>query len=308
MKVFVTGATGFIGTAVVKELISNGHQVVGLSRSDSGSEKLKNQGADNLRGTIDDLEVLKKGASESDGVIHLAFEHDFANFEACCAKDRAAISALADGLIAAGPNRPLVMTSGTMMLPMGKVGKEDDAKDDSNPLAAARGQSETLTLGLAKKGVRSSVVRLPPTTYGDGFSGFTGPYINLALQKGVAGYIGEGENTWSTGHRDDAAVVYRLALEKGKPGSIFHPIGEEAVPLKSIAEAVGKELGLPVQSFPVEKAQEQFEWFYFGLIANNKASSLKTQQELDWKPVQPGLIETIPIIVKAVKGGNLSLS
>ncbi|KAF2097947.1 putative oxidoreductase [Rhizodiscina lignyota] len=301
MRVFITGSTGFIGSAVVKELLSVGHQVLGLTRSEKGVEQLKSQGADALHGVIEDLEVLKKAASECDAVIHLAFVHDFADFVGSCAKDRAAITAMGYALAAAGGDRALVITSGTMMLAPGKLGDEDDEADITNLMSAARGASEPVCLDFAKQGVRASVVRLPPTTHGAGTSGFTGIFVNIALQKGVSAYVGEGQNRWCAGHRDDAARLYRLAMEKAKPGFIFHAVADEGVALKDIATEVGKQLDVPVVSIPPEKVEDHFGWFQFGATADNTASSEKTRERLGWTPTGLTLIEDVPVIVDFMK-------
>ncbi|KAK9427983.1 hypothetical protein V1505DRAFT_378426 [Lipomyces doorenjongii] len=301
MRVFVTGSTGFVGLAVVKELLSGGHQVLGLTRSDKGVEQLKSQGAEALYGTIDDLEVLKKGASECDAVIHLAFVHNFADFAGSCATDRAAITAMGSVLAAAGGDRALVITSGTMMLERGKLGNEDDGADMTSPMSAARGASEPLCLDFAKQGVRASVVRLPPTTHGPGVSGFMGPLVTVALQKGVSAYVGEGQNRWCAGHRDDAAKLYRLAVEKAKPGSIFHAVAEEGVPLKDIATEVGKQLNIPVVSISPETVGDHFGWFQFGAAADNAASSAKTRERLGWTPTGVTVIEDVSVIIDFMK-------
>lgn len=307
MRVFVTGSTGFVGYAVVKELLSAGHKVLGLSRSEKGTEQLKSQGAEALHGTIEDLDVLKKGASECDAVIHLAFIHDFTDFMGSCATDRAAITAMGSVLAAAGGDRALVITSGTMMLAHGKLNDEDQTHDTTNPMGAARGASEPVCLDFAKQGVRASVVRLPPTTHGPGVSGFMGLLTNIAMQKGVSAYVGNGHNRWCAGHRDDAAKVYRLAVEKANAGSVFHPVAEESVTLKDIATEVGKQLNIPVVSIPPEKVEEHFGWFHFGATADNIASSSKTREELGWNPAGPTVIEDVPVIIDYLKShaGNL---
>ncbi|KAL2869115.1 SDR family oxidoreductase [Aspergillus lucknowensis] len=297
MRVFVTGSTGFVGTAVVNELLSAGHQVLGLTRSDSGADKLKAQGAEPLHGTLDDLDVLKKGAAECDAVIHLAFVHDFANFAKSCATDRAAIEAMGSVLAAAGGDRALVVTSGTMLLLSRKPATETDAPDTDNAFAAARGPSESLCLGFAKQGVRASVVRLAPTVHGPGSSGFTGMFASIAMQKGVSAYVGEGQNRWCAVHRDDAAKVYRLAAEKTIAGSVFHAVAEEGVPVREIATEVGKCLGVPVVSIPAEEAESHFGWVQFAALADNTASSALTREQLGWVPTAPTVIEDIPIIV-----------
>ncbi|KAL2814348.1 putative oxidoreductase [Aspergillus cavernicola] len=301
MRIFVTGSTGFVGSAVVKELLSAGHTVLGLTRSDKGADQLKTQGAEALHGTLQDLEVLKKGASESDAVIHLAFIHDFANFAGSCATDRAAIEAMGSVLAAADGDRALVVTSGTMMLAPGKLGKEDDGCDTTNPMAAARGPSESVCLGFAKQGVRASVVRLPPTVHGPGSSGFTGVLASIALQKGVSAYVGEGQNHWCAVHRDDAAKVYRLAAEKATPGSVFHAVAEEGVRLQDIATEVGKRLDIPVFSIPPEEAESYLGWFQLPAMADNTASSAQTRERLGWFPTRSTVLEDIPTIVDFLK-------
>jgi nucleoside-diphosphate-sugar epimerase len=301
MRVFVTGSTGFVGSAVVKELLSAGHTVLGLTRSEKGVEQLKSQGAEALYSTIEDLEVLKKGASECDAVIHLAFVHSFADFAGSCATDRAAITAMGSVLVATGGDRALVITSGTMMLARSKLGDEDDEPDTINPMAAARGASEPVCLDFSKHGVRASVVRLPPTTHGPGFSGFMGHFVTVALQKGVSAYVGEGQNHWCAGHRDDAAKLYRLAVEKAKPGSIFHAVAEEGLPVKDIATEIGKQLNIPVVSIPPEKAEDHFGWFRICVTADNVASSAKTRERLGWTPTGRTVIEDVPVTIDFVK-------
>ncbi|KAL6885724.1 hypothetical protein GGI43DRAFT_432400 [Trichoderma evansii] len=301
MRIFVTGSTGFVGSAVVKELLSAGHQVLGLTRSDKGVEQLKAQGIEVLRGTIEDLELLKKGASECDAVIHLAFVHNMADFAGSCATDRAAITAMGSALASAGGNRALVVTSGTMLLPHGKIVNEADTYDMSNPLASTRGLSESLCLDFVKQGVRAIVVRLPPTTHGPRSSGFMSLLIPIAIQKGVSAYAGDGQNHWCAGHRDDAAKLYRLAVEKAGAGSVFHAVAEEGVPLKDIATELGKSLNIPVVSVPLDAAEDHFGWLKDLVTADNKASSAKTKEQLGWNPTSPGLLEDIPMIVKTLK-------
>lgn len=301
MRVFVTGSTGFVGTAVVKELLSAGHQVLGLTRSDKGEEQLKSQGAEALRGTLHDLDILKEGASQCDAVAHLAFVHDFADMAGSCATDRAAITALGSALVEAGGDRALVITSGTMMLASGKLGDEDDKPDMTNPLSALRGASEELCLEYAAKGIRASVVRLPPTTHGPGISGFTGPLVMIALDKGFSAYVGDGQNSWCAGHRDDAAKIFRLAIEKGPGGSVYHAVGEEKITLKDLATEIGTKLGLPVASIGPEKLQEHFGWFAFAPMADNTASSKKTQERLGWTSSSPTLFEDVPGVIEFVK-------
>ncbi|ORX98163.1 NAD dependent epimerase/dehydratase family protein [Basidiobolus meristosporus CBS 931.73] len=291
MRVFVTGATGFIGQAVVRELLAAGHQVVGLARSDKGAEMLTAMGAEVLRGSLEDLASLKQGASAADGVIHLAFIHDFSDYEASCRVDRSAIEAL--GAALKGSNRPLIITSGTLLLPQGRLATEEDTPDLSTPTASARGQSEQVALSLVSQGVRVSIVRLPPTNHGDGDHGFVKMLINLAREKGVSAYIGDGLNCWPATHRLDAASVYKLALAKGSAGSIFHAVAEEGVKLKDIAEEIGKQLNVSVASKPLEEAQEHFGWLGFVVAGNNPTSSAITREKLGWSPVQPSLLADI---------------
>lgn len=299
MRVFVTGSTGFVGTAVVKELLSAGHTVLGLTRSDKGIEQLKSQGAEPLRGTLDDLELLGKAASGCDAAIHLAFEHGPTNFVQSCAKDRAAIAALGDALVAtSGTNKALVVTSGTMLLGNGgDLRTEDDPINFSNAMAQARGPSEQVCLDYAKKGLRAAVVRLPPITHGPGSSGFAGHFAVIALTKGKSAYVGDGQNRLCAGHRDDAALLYRLAAEKAEPGSVFHAVSEDGVVVKDIATAIGKQLHLPVVSVQGETATEHFGWFCGPSAVDNFVSSKKTQERLGWEPTHVTLLEDIPAIV-----------
>ena len=303
MRFFVTGATGFVGTAVVKELLSHDHQVLGLSRSEKGDKQLKDAGATPLRGTIEDAEVLKQGASECDVVLHLAFNHGVTDFPKACQTDQAAISILGNALIDAGGDRALVVTSGTMLLTPGVIGDEDSPKNLQSPIARARGPAEEVCLEFTKRGLRASVVRLPPVTYGPGFSGFMGHYIGMVVtKKGVAPYIEGRLATWSAGHRDDAAVLYRLAGEKGgSGGAIYHATAEQGVAVKDIAEVVAGELGVRTRGIPVNEVEDYFSWFQFAALAQNLASSDKTQKALGWKPSQPGLIESMPAIIAGIK-------
>ncbi|KAI1261652.1 putative oxidoreductase [Xylariaceae sp. FL1019] len=301
MRVFVTGSTGFVGTAVVKELVSHGHQVIGLTRNEKGVAQLKAQGAESLVGDITDLECLKKGATGADAVAHLAFVHNFADFAGSCATDRAAITAMGDVLAEAGGDKALVITSGTMMLPQGEMGDEDTGPNANNPLGATRGKSEAVCNDYAKKGIRTSVVRLPPTTHGPGSSGFTGMLVTIALQKGVSAYVGDGQNHWAAGHRDDAAKIFRLAIEKGKPGQVYHAVAEEQVTIKDIATEIGKQLNIPVESLDKEKAAEHFGFFGFGINADNIASSEKTKERLGWTPTGATVVEDVRHVVEFVK-------
>lgn len=293
MRVFVTGATGNIGSALVEELLSNGHTVLGLTRSDAGAEKLKTLGAESIHGTITDLDTLKKAASECDAVAHLAFHHNFEEYMAACEMDRAAISAIGSALVAGGGNKAFIITSGTMMLEKGRVVAEDDAVDSTNPLGAARGASEGVALGFVEKGVRALVMRLPPVVHGHGSMGFVGLLLRPAMEKKTVQYVGTGENRWSAVHTLDAVRAFRLALEKGKAGSVFHGVAEGAIPVKDVAKALGEKLNMPIASKTPEEAQQIFGSMTVALTADNPTSSNKTREELGWVPVNKGLIEDL---------------
>ncbi|HEY1720728.1 MAG TPA: SDR family oxidoreductase [Magnetospirillaceae bacterium] len=289
MRVFVTGATGFVGTAVVKELLGNGHSVLGMARSDDGAAKLAKAGATVHRGDLQDLDSLKRGAAESDGVVHCGFIHDFSKFAENCAIDAAAIDAMGETL--AGSNRPLIVTSGTGVLQPEEPGKaitEDQPQPNPSPFPR---QSEEKGLAWATKGVRAMVVRLPPTTHGAGDHGFVPILINLAREKGAAAYVGEGLNVWSAGHRFDAAKVYRLALEKGMAGARYHAIAEEGIPFKDMAAVIGRHLNVPVVSKTKDEAAAHFGWFGHFAGMGNRSSSQKTRDALGWKPTEIGLVE-----------------
>ncbi|OIW25229.1 putative oxidoreductase [Coniochaeta ligniaria NRRL 30616] len=295
MKVFVTGSTGNIGTALVRELLSAGHTVLGLTRSDAGVEKLKAAGAEPLRGTLEDLEVLKKASAECDAVAHLAFNHDFTNYEGACKTDRAAISAMGSAMAAAGGNKALIITSGTMGLgrEKGKVLTEQDGADTKSQLGAARGPSEGVALGFAEQGVRVMVMRLPPVVHGAGSLGFVMFLLQSAKKDGKVVYIGNGDNRWSTVHTLDAVRAFRLALEKGEAGAVFHAVGEEGVPVKELAHAVGKKMGVPVETTTPEEAQAVFGFMSLAIAADSVASSEATKAALGWTPVHPTLLQDI---------------
>ena len=284
MRVFVTGATGFIGTAVVRELIDAGHQVLGLARSDAAAKSLIAKGADVHHGSLEDLEGLGSGAAAADGVIHTAFIHDFSNYGPAAEADRRAIEAL--GAAIAGSDRPLVLTSGTLLAQrQGSFATEEDAPNPSFPR-----KSEKAALALAARGVCASVLRLPPSVHGNGDHGFVPRLISVAHEKGVSAFIGDGLNRWPAVHRLDAAHLYRLVLEKGSAGATYHGVADEGVPTREIAEAIGRGLSVPVVSKSREAAADHFGWIarFFGI--DGPASSALTQEGLGWRPVQPGLI------------------
>jgi nucleoside-diphosphate-sugar epimerase len=287
MRVFVTGATDFIGSAIVQQLMNVGHQVVGLARSDAAAESLTRLGVEAHRGALDDLDSLKRGAAASDGVIHTAFIHDFSDYAANGETDRLAVEAIGAALV--GSDRPLVITSGITVLPLGHVGSEDEAADPHS-ISAPRVPSEQVVLAMAAHRVRASVVRLPPSVHGDGDRGFVPALIAIAREKGVSAYVGDGSNRWCAVHRLDAAHLFRLALEQGSAGARFHGIDDEGVPVKQIAEVIGRRLNLPIVAKSPEEAAEHFGWLEQFLSVDCPASSALTRERLGWMPRQPGLI------------------
>jgi nucleoside-diphosphate-sugar epimerase len=286
MRVFVTGATGFIGSAVVRELLDAGHTVVGLARSDEAAASLVAAGAEVHRGDLNDLESLRKGAIAADGVIHTAYNHDFtASRLDAAAADRLAIEAMGEALVGSG--RPLVITSGTGVRAPGQIATEDTTPSSD---LAGRGANELVALRFAERGVRASVVRFPPSVHGRGDHGFVPILINVARTKGVSAYPGDGSNRWPAVHRLDAAHLFRLAVESARAGVRLHGVGDEGIPVRRIAEAIGRGLDSPVRSIPPDEAADHFGFLGPFFSLDCPASSALTEQWLGWHPVQPGLI------------------
>ncbi|MFI6544121.1 SDR family oxidoreductase [Streptomyces prunicolor] len=282
MRVFVTGATGFVGSAVVRELLDNGHQVLGLARSDASAERLAATGAEVHRGSLEDLDALRAGASASDGVIHTGFIHDFSNYAACVAIDLSTVRALTETL--AGSDRPLVISS---VMSHGRT--EDDVPDPAARPDLPRLPAEVTALAAAARGVRVSVIRLPQV-HGEGDHAFVPGVIDVARAKGVSAYTGDGTTRWAAVHRDDAALLYRLALENAPAGTVLHAVADEGVSGKEIADVIGKRLDLPVTSVPVEEAGAHFGWLGHYLVSDLVGTSTVTRERLGWTPTRIGLL------------------
>ncbi|MFR9795668.1 SDR family oxidoreductase [Streptomyces sp. MS06] len=294
MRIFVTGASGWLGSAVVPDLIDSGHRVVGLARSETSAAALADAGAEVVRGTVDDLDVLGTTAASSDGVIHLAFKHDIAfsgDFRGAAEADRRAVDTFGEAL--AGTDRPFVLASGVMGLLLGRTATEQDlpAIDDS-PMSV-RAATSVAALDLADRGVCSSVVRLSPTCHGDGDHGFMAALVAVARATGVSGYLGDGANRWPAVHRLDAARLFRLAVERAPAGSVLHGVAEEGVPIREIAEAIGRGLNVPVTAVAPEAAAEHFTWLSGLLGLDSPVSSTLTRELLGWEPTGPTLVEDL---------------
>jgi nucleoside-diphosphate-sugar epimerase len=287
MRVFLTGATGFIGSAIVRELLDAGHEVLGLARSDDGAAELETAGAAVHRGSLEDLDTLRAGAAQSDGVIHTAYIHDFSRMAHAAEVELRAVDALGSAL--EGTGKPFVLTTGTALVSPGRVATEED-RPDPVTIRHPRAAVELAAFAFVPHDVRVAVVRPAPSVHGRGDHGFVPFLINIARAKGVSGYIGDGSNRWPGVHRLDASRLYRLALEKAPAGSVLHAIGEEGVPTRELAEVIGRHLNIPVVSIAGEDAADHFEWMaaFWGL--DIPASNAITRELVGWNPVQPGLI------------------
>ncbi len=298
MRIFVTGASGWIGSAVVAELLGAGHEVVGLARSEAAAQRVAEAGAIVQRGDIDDPDGLAKAADDSEGVVHLAFQHEVAfggNFAAAAGADRRAVEAM--GAALADSDRPFVLASGILGLTSGRVATEDDgfmpsAETRANP-AGRRAATALFTLSLRGIGVRSSVLRFPPTVHGDGDHGFVAMLVGIARQKGLAGYVGDGMNRWPAVHRSDAALLTRLAVEAAPAGSVLHAVADEGVPFRDIAEAMGRHLGVPATSVASADAAEHFSHLGHFVSLDSPASAAFTRDLLGWEPAGPSLLEDL---------------
>lgn len=289
MRVFVTGASGFVGSAIVQELLQAGHKVLGMVRSESAAASLVKTGAEAHLGNLDDLESIKKGATQCDAVIHTAFNHDFSRYNENCENDRRVILAL--GSVLAGSNRPLVVTSGVGILRKEGPFTENDPHPGSD--VSPRAATEEAAHAVAQQGVNNYIVRLPASAHGKGDHGFVPMLMDMAKEKGQSVYIGEGNNRWPAVHRSDAAVAYRLIIEKQPQQKVFHPVAEEGIPFKQIATAIGKGLQLPIVSKEGTDAEAHFGWFTHFAGMDCSASSEQTRKTLGWEPKHPTLLEDL---------------
>lgn len=283
MRVFVTGASGWVGSAVTRDLIAAGHRVLGLVRSDAGARIVADAGGEVLHGSIEDVDALGRAAAACDGVVHTGFIHDFSNFAAACATDKAAIEALGTAL--AGTGRPLIVTGGML-----GMRNEDETFESKPALAAVPRRSEPTGLAQVARGVRAMVVRLAPSIHGDGDRGFIAAIIHKARETGFVPYVGDGSNRWSAAHRLDAARIYRLALENGEAGARYHGVADEGVPVRQIAELIGRRLGVPAVSKTPEEVAALLGFIGHVLAMDVSSSNALTKQRLGWSPTQPGLI------------------
>jgi nucleoside-diphosphate-sugar epimerase len=290
MRIFVTGASGWIGSATVDELLANGHEVTGLARSDASAAALEAKGARVRRGDLDDLESIRAGAEAAEAVIHLANKHDFANMAASAAAERAAVQTIGDAL--AGTNRPFLLASGVAGLTQGRPATENDASPFQGP-DSPRGGSENLALDFVDRGVHTVSLRFAPTVHGAGDHGFIAVIAAVAREKGVSGYPGDGTNRWAAVHRSDAARLIALGLAKAPAGARLHAVAEEGIPTRDIAEAIGRAFSLPVTSIPAEDVQDHFGWIATFFSMDLTATSNATRELLGWTPTGPTLIEDI---------------
>src|ERR1700722_3650298 len=289
MRIFVTGASGFIGSAVVPELIAAGHTVGGLARADASAAAIAAAGAEVVPGDLSDLDTLRSAADASDGVVHLGFIHDFANFAAAAQTDQRAIEAIGGALV--GSQRPLVLASGILGIAPGRVATERDvAPSHSELLASPRLAGLQTALSFVARGVRTVPVRFAPSVHGDGDHGFIPRIVEIAREKGASGYIGDGTNRWPAVHRLDAARLVRLAVESAPAGEPVHAIADEGIPIRTIAEVIGRQLNVPVVAVAPDRASEHFGWIGGFLAIDSPASSALTRASLGWNPTQPGLI------------------
>ncbi len=293
MRVLVTGASGWIGSAIVPELLDAGHEVTGLARSDEAAAVIEAAGAHVYRGSLDDLDGLRSAAAASEGVIHLAFKHDIAfsgDFQGAAEADRLAVEALGQALVGSG--RPLVIAAGILGIAPGRTATERDVPDPAGP-GAGRDATSRAALALAAHGVRSSVVRLAPSVHGEGDHGFVATLVGIARAHGAAGYVGDGSQRWTGVHQVDAARLFRLALEDAPAGSVLHAVADEGVPLRAVAEVLGRHLDVPAVSVPPAEAGEHFGFLAGFLAIDSPASSALTRELTGWQPAHPGLLEDL---------------